>query len=67
VSAAGAPPFVACELCREHLGVHPCDRRRELSFYKARFPGVDWSGIESEQARTFDARAAHHVAALARR
>jgi hypothetical protein len=47
-SAAGVPPFVACELCREHLGVHPCDRRRTLSHLKERFPAVDWTNIESE-------------------
>ena len=47
-SAVGVPPFVACELCREHLGVHPCDRRRSLSHLKERFPAVDWSNIESE-------------------
>jgi hypothetical protein len=51
VSAAGVPPFVACELCREHLGVHPCDRRRDLAHYKARYPAVDWSNIDSEKVR----------------
>ena len=58
VSAAGVPPFVACELCREHLGVHPCDRRRNLSHYKARYPAVDWTNIESEKARRGAASAA---------
>ena len=50
--AAGPLPFVACELCREHLGVHPCDRRRPLSHYKAAFPSVDWSPITQEQVRS---------------
>jgi broad specificity phosphatase PhoE len=49
VSARGAPPFVACELCREHLGVHPCDRRRTLSEYKEAFPAVDWTEISTEE------------------
>ena len=48
-AAAGPLPFVACELCREHLGVHPCDRRRPLSHYQAAFPAVDWSHITQEQ------------------
>ena len=29
--------------CREHLGLHPCDRRRNLSVLQAEFPGVDFS------------------------
>jgi len=55
VSALGAPPFVACELCREHLGVHPCDRRRALSYYRAAYPAVDWSLIEHEEDTLWDA------------
>ena len=55
VSAQGAPPFVACELCREHLGVHPCDRRRALSYYRAAYPAVDWSLIEHEEDTLWDA------------
>ena len=51
VSAVGVPPFLACELCREHLGVHPCDRRRPLSSYRKAYPAVDWSQVESEEAR----------------
>ena len=51
VSAVGVPPFVVCELCREHLGVHPCDRRRSLSAYKAAYPALDWSHVQSEEVR----------------
>lgn len=40
VSAEGCPPFVAYEMCREHLGVHPCDRRYNISRKQAMFPGV---------------------------
>ncbi|KAM7520869.1 hypothetical protein LguiB_019831 [Lonicera macranthoides] len=31
ISTLNCPPFIAVELCREHLGVHPCDRRRSVS------------------------------------
>ncbi|KAL3137781.1 hypothetical protein ABBQ38_005041 [Trebouxia sp. C0009 RCD-2024] len=49
MSTAGCPPFVAHELCREHLGRHPCDKRRNLSHYKQHFPAVDFSLIETEE------------------
>ncbi|KAL0352585.1 UNVERIFIED_CONTAM: Phosphoglycerate mutase-like protein 2 [Sesamum calycinum] len=42
------PPFVAMELCREHLGVHWCDKRRSISEYKPLFPAIDFSLIESD-------------------
>lgn len=47
VSAAGCPPFIAWEECREHLGRHPCDQRRALSYYRARFPAVDFSLVSA--------------------
>ncbi|KAK8544491.1 hypothetical protein V6N13_025994 [Hibiscus sabdariffa] len=34
ISSLNCPPFVAVELCREHLGVHPCDRRKSISEYR---------------------------------
>jgi hypothetical protein len=40
VAAHSVPPFVAMELCREHLGVHPCDKRRPLTHTQALFPGA---------------------------
>lgn len=49
VSAEGCPPFVACELCREHIGVNPCDKRRSLTFYKKHFPAVDFSNLSTEE------------------
>lgn len=49
ISSSGCPPFLAYELCREHLGVHPCDRRSATSTYRARFPAVDFSLIATEQ------------------
>ncbi|GAX79677.1 hypothetical protein CEUSTIGMA_g7118.t1 [Chlamydomonas eustigma] len=41
--------ILAVELCREQLGVHPCDRRRRISEYRTLFPAVDWSLIGDEE------------------
>ncbi|XP_052203925.1 phosphoglycerate mutase-like protein 1 isoform X2 [Diospyros lotus] len=49
ISSLDCPPIVAVELCREHLGVHPCDRRRSISEYQFLFPAVDFSLIESDK------------------
>ncbi|XP_026433186.1 phosphoglycerate mutase-like protein 1 isoform X2 [Papaver somniferum] len=49
VSSLNTPPFVAVELCREHLGVHPCDRRRGVGEYRTIFPAIDFSLIENEE------------------
>jgi hypothetical protein len=49
ISTLNSPPFIAVELCREHLGVHPCDRRRSVGEYQCLFPAVDFSLIESEE------------------
>ncbi|XP_047328476.1 phosphoglycerate mutase-like protein 1 [Impatiens glandulifera] len=48
ISSLDCPPFLAVELCRERLGVHPCDRRRNINEYKPLFPGIDFSQIESD-------------------
>jgi broad specificity phosphatase PhoE len=49
VTRTRAPlPFLACELCREHIGLNPCDRRRKTSEYKMLFPGVDFSEVVEE-------------------
>lgn len=49
MGAVRAPlPFMACELCREHIGTNPCDRRRTTSEYRAMFPGVDFSCVTEE-------------------
>ena len=42
-------PFLACELCREHIGLNPCDRRRDTSHYRDAFPGVDFSEVTDEK------------------
>lgn len=49
ISSAGAPPFVANEWCREQSGIHPCDKRSSVSSYKARFPAIDFSEIQTEE------------------
>ncbi|XP_026441495.1 phosphoglycerate mutase-like protein 1 isoform X2 [Papaver somniferum] len=49
ISNLNTPPFVAVELCREQLGVHPCDRRRSISEYRTMFPAIDFSLIEDEE------------------
>ncbi|KAI5067158.1 hypothetical protein GOP47_0018238 [Adiantum capillus-veneris] len=46
VSSSGCPPFIAVELCREHMGVHPCDKRQSVSTYRTIFPSIDFSEIE---------------------
>ncbi|XP_071732337.1 phosphoglycerate mutase-like protein [Rutidosis leptorrhynchoides] len=48
ISSLNSPPFIASELCREGLGVHPCDRRRSISEYKTMFPAIDFSLIEND-------------------
>ncbi|KAG5543755.1 hypothetical protein RHGRI_016494 [Rhododendron griersonianum] len=48
ISSLNCSPFIAVELCREHLGIHPCDRRRSISEYKPIFPAIDFSLIESD-------------------
>ncbi|GAB4821241.1 hypothetical protein N2152v2_008287 [Parachlorella kessleri] len=56
ISAVGCPPFVAYEAggmklptgCREHLGIHFCDKRRSLSEVRPKFPGVDFTLIEDD-------------------
>lgn len=49
ISSLNCPPIVALELCREHLGVHPCDKRRSISEYQCLFPAIDFSLIETDE------------------
>ncbi|KAJ1396561.1 hypothetical protein SESBI_32485 [Sesbania bispinosa] len=49
ISSMNCPPIVAVELCREHLGVHPCDKRRSISEYQLLFPAIDFSMIDSNE------------------
>ncbi|KAJ0025277.1 hypothetical protein Pint_08542 [Pistacia integerrima] len=43
ISSLNCPPFIAVELCRERLGVNPCDKRRSINEYRALFPAIDFS------------------------
>ncbi|KAJ9705480.1 hypothetical protein PVL29_003497 [Vitis rotundifolia] len=49
ISSLDSPPFLAVELCREHLGVHPCDKRRSISDYQFLFPAIDFSLAKSDE------------------
>ncbi|KAH6763621.1 Phosphoglycerate mutase family protein [Perilla frutescens var. frutescens] len=49
ISSLNAPPFVAMELCREHLGVHWCDKRRSITEYKPLFPAIDFSLAKTDE------------------
>ncbi|KAJ4733368.1 Phosphoglycerate mutase-like protein [Rhynchospora pubera] len=49
VSSLGSPPFLAVESCREHLGEHPCDKRRSITEYRPTFPAIDFSLIENDE------------------
>ncbi|XP_068656514.1 phosphoglycerate mutase-like protein 1 [Aristolochia californica] len=49
ISSLNCPPFLAVETCREHLGVHPCDKRSSVSEYQLLFPAIDFSLIENDE------------------
>ncbi|KAJ6831239.1 phosphoglycerate mutase-like protein 1 isoform X2 [Iris pallida] len=49
ISSSNCPPIIAVELCREHLGVHPCDKRRSIREYESLFPAIDFSLIENNE------------------
>ncbi|KAL9450143.1 hypothetical protein AB3S75_011968 [Citrus x aurantiifolia] len=54
-ATVNCPPIVAVELCRERLGVHPCDKRRSISEYRSLFPPIDFKLIESEDDKLWKA------------
>ncbi|KAK4850006.1 hypothetical protein QYF36_003007 [Acer negundo] len=43
------PPIFASELCRDRLGLRPCDKRRNVSECQSLFPEIDFSLMESEE------------------
>lgn len=49
ISSLNCPPFLAVETCREHLGVHPCDKRSSVTEYRSLFPAIDFSLIENDE------------------
>ncbi|XP_051123856.1 phosphoglycerate mutase-like protein isoform X2 [Andrographis paniculata] len=67
ISSLNCPPFVAVELCREHLGVHWCDKRRSITEYSPLFPAIDFSLIESDDDSLWNAEVREPDADLAAR
>jgi hypothetical protein len=55
------------QLCREQLGVHPCDKRRPLQYYRHRFPAVDFSEVRCEEDELWDAQHRESVAEIRER
>ncbi|KAF5739805.1 RTFL01-34-G06 isoform 3 [Tripterygium wilfordii] len=55
ISSSDCPPFIAVELCRERLGLHPCDKRRSISESRPLFPAIDFSLIESDEDKLWQA------------
>ncbi|XP_024400430.1 phosphoglycerate mutase-like protein [Physcomitrium patens] len=49
VSSKCCPKFMAVEWCREHLGIHPCDRRQDITTLQTQYPAVDFTDILSDQ------------------
>lgn len=49
IAAPKGLKFVANEWCREQNGMHPCDRRSSITFYKNRFPTVDFSEVATDE------------------
>ncbi|KAJ4701515.1 phosphoglycerate mutase-like protein 1 [Melia azedarach] len=47
--AFSCPPILAHELCRDRLGLRPCDKRRSVSECQSLFPEIDFSLMESEE------------------
>ncbi|KAK1553164.1 hypothetical protein Q3G72_029926 [Acer saccharum] len=47
-STLNGPPIVAVELCRERMGMHPCDKRGSISEYRSNFPAIDFKLAKSE-------------------
>ncbi|KAB2076307.1 hypothetical protein ES319_A06G032700v1 [Gossypium barbadense] len=42
------PQIMAVELCRDRMGVRPCDMRRRVSECQALFPSIDFSMMDGE-------------------
>ncbi|CAL9214356.1 unnamed protein product [Arabidopsis halleri] len=43
------PPIVALEICRERMGLYPCDRRASITTRRTCFPEIDFTMIESDE------------------
>lgn len=49
IRSANCPPFIAIEWCREQIGLHPCDKRKNINEYRPLFPGIDFSLVETNE------------------
>merc|ERR1711915_747532 len=49
ITSANCAPFIANEWCREQMGLHPCDKRKNIDEYRPLFPGIDFSLIETNE------------------
>lgn len=49
----GAPPFIANELCREHISEAMCDGRSTITSLKRKFQGVDFSLVADDEDTMF--------------
>ncbi|XVE60646.1 hypothetical protein DITRI_Ditri05aG0144700 [Diplodiscus trichospermus] len=49
ISAPNCPQIMAVELCRDRLGLRPCDMRRRVSECQALFPSIDFSMMDGEE------------------
>ncbi|KFK43293.1 hypothetical protein AALP_AA1G105100 [Arabis alpina] len=47
--ANNSPPIVALEICRERMGLYPCDRRESINTHRSCFSEIDFTMIESDE------------------
>ncbi|XVF70893.1 hypothetical protein PTKIN_Ptkin11bG0198800 [Pterospermum kingtungense] len=43
-----SPQIMAVELCRDRMGIRPCDMRRKVSECRSLFPSIDFSMMDGE-------------------
>ncbi|XP_040971840.1 phosphoglycerate mutase-like protein 1, partial [Gossypium hirsutum] len=48
-AGVNCPQIMAVELCRDRMGVRPCDMRRRVSQCQALFPSIDFSMMDGEE------------------
>ncbi|KAG2267745.1 hypothetical protein Bca52824_062300 [Brassica carinata] len=44
-----SPPILALEICRERMGLYPCDKRESIGTHRTYFSEIDFSMIESDE------------------
>ncbi|KAL1214209.1 Phosphoglycerate mutase-like protein [Cardamine amara subsp. amara] len=49
LKANNYPPILALEICRERMGLYPCDRRASITTSRTCFPEIDFTMIESDE------------------